>query len=205
VVLAFVFLAVLGRFGVQTTSIVAILGAASLAVGLALQGTMSNMAAGVMLMVFRPFKVGNFVDVAGKFGNVEEITLFTTILETFDSQQVVIPNSKIWGEQIINHSHHSVRGVDMKFNIAYGDDLDKARKIIQKTLADHPHVKAEPAPFIEVENLTERSVELLVRPFCDGAHYFEVRYSVPEQVLKALGKAGMNTPYPVQKLVMVKD
>ena len=124
VIMAFVFIAVLNRFGVETTSIVAMLGAASLAVGLALQGAMSNMAAGVMLMIFRPYKTGDFVEVAGKFGNVEEIELFTTILQTFDHQQIIIPNGKIWGEQIINHSHHPVRGVDMRFNIAYEDDID---------------------------------------------------------------------------------
>lgn len=205
VIMAFVIIAVLGQFGVETTSIVALLGAAGLAVGLALQGAMSNMAAGVMLMLFRPYKVGDFVEVAGKFGNVEEIDLFTTILRTFDHQQIVIPNGKIWGEQIINHSHHPVRGVDMKFNIAYEDDTDKARKVINKVLADHPHIKSDPAPFVEVESLSERSVEILARPFVDGAHYFDVLYSVPEQVKKALGKAGMSTPYPSQKVVIVKE
>jgi len=110
VILAFVFIAVLNRFGVETTSIVALLGAAGLAVGLALQGAMSNLAAGVMLMIFRPYKVGDFVDASGTFGNVEEISLFTTVMRTFDHQQIIIPNGKIWGEQIINHSHHEVRG-----------------------------------------------------------------------------------------------
>ena len=205
IIMAFVFIAVLGFFGVETTSIVAMLGAASLAVGLALQGAMSNMAAGVMLMIFRPYKTGDFVEVAGKFGNVEEIELFTTILQTFDNQQIIIPNGKIWGEQIINHSHHPVRGVDMRFNIAYEDDIDTARSVIQKVLADHPHVLADPAPFIEVESLSERSVEILVRPFTDGAHYFDVTYSLPEQIKKALGGAGMATPYPQTRIIMSKD
>lgn len=105
VIMAFVVIAVLNRFGVQTASIVALLGAAGLAVGLALQGAMSNLAAGVMLLIFRPYKVGDFIDAAGQFGNVTQIDLFTTILETFDHQQIIIPNGKIWGEQIINHSH----------------------------------------------------------------------------------------------------
>ena len=205
IIMAFVFIAVLGFFGVETTSIVAMLGAASLAVGLALQGAMSNMAAGVMLMIFRPYKTGDFVEVAGKFGNVEEIELFTTILQTFDNQQIIIPNGKIWGEQIINHSHHPVRGVDMRFNIAYEDDVDTARSVIQKVLNDHPHVKADPAPFIEVESLSERSVEILVRPFTDGEHYFDVTYSLPEQIKKALGGAGMATPYPQTRIIMSKD
>lgn len=205
VIMAFVLIAVLGMFGVETTSIVAIMGAASLAVGLALQGAMSNMAAGVMLMIFRPYKAGDFVEVAGIFGNVEEIELFTTILQTFDNQQIIIPNGKIWGEKIINHSHHPVRGVDMKFNVAYEDDVQKAREVIQKVLSDHPHVKSDPAPFIEVESLSERSVEILVRPFTDGEHYFDVTYSVPEQIKAALGAAGMATPYPQTRIIMSKD
>ena len=204
VIMAFVILAILGRFGVQTASIIAVLGAASLAVGLALQGSLANLAAGVMLMLFRPFKVGDFVDAAGKFGNVEEIDLFTTILQTFDNQQVIIPNGKIWGEQIINHSHHPVRGVEMKFNVAYDDDIAKAKKVILDAVLANEHVKSDPAPFIEVETLTERAAEVLVRVFTDGAHYFDVRYSVPQQVLTALGKAKMTTPYPRTKIDMMK-
>ncbi|MEP1231006.1 MAG: mechanosensitive ion channel domain-containing protein [Litorimonas sp.] len=203
VIMAFVFIAVLGRFGVETTSIVALLGAAGLAVGLALQGTMSNMAAGVMLMIFRPYKVGDFVDVAGNFGNVADITLFTTDLQTFDNQHIIIPNGKIWGEQIVNHSHHPVRGVEMKFNVAYSDDSDVARGIIMGVLNAHPHIKKDPAPFVEVETLSERAVEYVVRPFTDGEHYFDVRYSVPEQIKKALGEAGMSVPYP--QMVLNKD
>lgn len=201
-IMAFVLIAVLGRFGVETTSIVAVLGAATVAIGLALQGSLSNLAAGVMLLIFRPYKVGDFIDAAGTFGNVEEIDLFTTILQTFDHQQIIIPNSKIWGEKIINHSHHPVRGVDMRFNVAYEDDIDTARAVIQKVLAEHPHVKSDPAPFIEVESLSERSVEVLVRPFTDGAHYFDVTYSVPEQIKKALGEAGLATPYPQTRIIM---
>jgi len=183
-IMAVVFIAVLNRFGVETTSIVAMLGAAGLAVGLALQGAMSNLAAGVMLMIFRPYKVGDFVDAGGHFGNVEDITLFTTDMQTFDNQKIIIPNGKIWGEKIINHSHHPVRGVEMKFNVAYDDDIEKAKKVIHKVLADHPHIVAEPAPFVEVETLSERSAELVVRPFTNGEHYFDVRYSVPEQIMK---------------------
>ena len=204
IIMAFVIIAVLGRFGIETTSIVALLGAGGLAVGLALQGAMSNAAAGVMLMVFRPYKVGDFVDAGGHFGLVEEIGIFTTDLQTFDNQQIVIPNGKIWGEKIINHSHHPVRGVEMKFNVAYDDDIEKAKAVIHKVLADHPHIKADPAPFVEVETLTERSAELVVRPFTDGAHYFDVRYSVPEMIMQALGKAGMTTPYPATRVMMDK-
>jgi small conductance mechanosensitive channel len=204
VIMAFVFIAVLNRFGVETTSIVAMLGAAGLAVGLALQGAMSNLAAGVMLMIFRPYKVGDFVDAGGHFGNIEDITLFTTDMQTFDNQKIMIPNGKIWGEKIINHSHHPIRGVEMKFNVAYDDDIDAAKKVIHKVLADHEHILADPAPFVEVETLTERSAELVVRPFTAGENYFDVRYSVPEQIMKALGAAGMTTPYPATRVLMTK-
>jgi small conductance mechanosensitive channel len=204
VVLAFVFIAVLNRFGVQTTSIVALLGAAGLAVGLALQGALSNLSAGVLLLIFRPYKVGDFVDAAGKFGKVTEIDLFTTIMQTFDNQQIIIPNGQIWGEQIVNHSHHPVRGVDMHFGIAYDEDIDKAKAVIMDVLSAHEHVLKDPAPFVEVETLNDSSVDFLVRPFCDGAHYFDILYSVPEQVKKALDKAEIEIPFPHRKVIMFK-
>lgn len=205
VVLAFVGIAVLNRFGVQTASIIAVLGAAGLAVGLALQGTLSNLAAGVMLLVFRPYKVGDFIDAAGRFGNVEEIDLFTTILRTFDHKQVVIPNSQIWGSQIVNHSHHAIRGVDMHFGVAYKEDTHQVREVIAKVLADSPFVLSEPAPFIEVETLNDSSVDFLVRPFCHGENYFNIVYSLPEQVKRALDEAGIEIPFPHRKIIMSKE
>jgi len=203
--LAFIGIAVLNRFGVQTASIVALLGAAGLAIGLALQGAMSNLAAGVMLLIFRPYKVGDFIDAAGRFGNVAEIDMFTTILETFDRQQIIIPNSQIWGEQIINHSHHAVRGVDMRYGIAYDSDIDTARKTIEAVIAAHPAILKDPAPFIEIETLNDSSVDFLIRPFCKGEHYFDVLYSVPEQIKKALDAAGIEIPYPHRKVFLVNE
>lgn len=202
VILAFVFIAVLNRFGVETTSIVALLGAAGLAVGLALQGAMSNLAAGVMLMIFRPYKVGDFIDAAGVFGNVQEISLFTTIMQTFDNQHIIVPNGKIWGEQITNHSHHAVRGVDMRFGISYGSDIDTAKRVLRETVEAHEHVLSEPAPFIEVETLNNSSVDFLVRPFCQGEHYFDILYSLPEQVKKALDAANIEIPFPHTKVIL---
>ncbi|WP_417512994.1 mechanosensitive ion channel family protein [Marinobacter sp.] len=204
-ILAFVGIAVLNRFGVQTASIIALLGAAGLAIGLALQGTLSNLAAGVMLLIFRPYKVGDFIDAAGKFGKVREVDMFTTILQTFDNQQIIIPNSQIWGQQITNHSHHPVRGVDMHFGIAYNESIDEARKVIDSVLANHPHVLADPAPFVEVETLNNSSVDFLVRPFCEGEHYFAVLYSVPEQIKKALDEAGIEIPFPHRKVILVNE
>lgn len=204
-ILAFVIIAVLNRFGVQTASIIALLGAAGLAVGLALQGTLTNLAAGVMLLIFRPYKVNDFVDIAGKFGNVSEIDMFTTILQTFDNQQIIIPNGKIWGEQIINHSHHAIRGVDMTFGIAYGESIDEARRVIMEVLDNHPHILKDPAPFVEVDTLNNSSVDFIVRPFCEGAHYFDLRYSVPEQIKKALDKAHIEIPFPHRKVIVVQE
>ncbi len=205
IILAFVLIAVLNRFGVQTASIVALLGAAGLAVGLALQGALSNMAAGIMLLFFRPYKVGDFIDAAGQFGNVTEIDLFTTILKTFDNQQIIIPNSQIWGDQIINHSHHSIRGVDMTIGVAYKEDTEKARAVIKSVLDAHPHVLKDPVPFIEVSALNNSSVDFKVRPFCEGEHYFKVLYSVPEQIKKALDDADIEIPFPHRKVILVKE
>ena len=204
-ILAFVGIAVLNRFGVQTASIIALLGAAGLAVGLALQGTLSNLAAGVMLLIFRPYKVDDFVEAAGKFGKVTEIDMFTTILQTFDNQHIIIPNSQIWGEQITNHSHHEIRGVDMTFGVAYGESIDAARAVIDKVLAEHPHVLKEPAPFVEVETLNNSSVDFIVRPFCEGQHYFDIRYSVPEQIKKGLDEANIEIPFPHRKVILVNE
>lgn len=205
IVLAFVVIAVLNRFGVQTASIVALLGAAGLAVGLALQGTLANLAAGVMLLLFRPYKVGDFIDAANRFGNVQEIDLFTTVLQTFDNQQIIIPNSQIWGSQIINHSHHNVRGVDMHFGVAYKENTDTVRAIINTVLDDHPHILKDPAPFVAVETLNDSSVDFLVRPFCNGENYFNILYSVPEQIKKALDEKGIEIPFPHRKLIIEKE
>jgi small conductance mechanosensitive channel len=205
IIMAFVIIAVLNRFGVQTASIVALLGAAGLAVGLALQGAMSNLAAGVMLLIFRPYKVGDFIDAAGQFGNVTQIDLFTTILETFDHQQIIIPNSKIWGEQIVNHSHYDIRGVDMHFGVAYNENTDAARKVIDDVLGNHPYILKDPAPFVEVEKLNDSSVDFLVRPFCKGEHYFDILYSVPEQIKKALDKNNIEIPFPHRKVIVVNE
>ena len=201
-ILAFTFLMVLGRFGVETTSIVALIGAAGLAVGLALQGTLSNLAAGVMILLFRPFKTGDFIDGADIFGKVTDINLFTTALGTFDNQHIIIPNAKLWGEKLINHSHYPVRGVDMRFGVAYGANLKDARIAIMNVLDTHPHVLAAPAPFVEVETLNDSSVDFLVRPFCDGAHYFDVLYSVPEKIKLAFDEAGVEIPFPHRKVIL---
>lgn len=194
-VLLFAGLVILDRFGIQTTSLVAILGAAGLAVGLALQGTLSSLAAGVMLILFRPYKVGDFVEAGGTFGKVDALTLFTTDMITFDNQHIIVPNSEIWGSKITNHSHHPVRGVDMVASVAYGTDIKKAKASISKVLKAHDHVLADPAPFVEVEALNASSVDLLVRPFANGEHYFDVKYSLPQAIYEQFQKDAIEIPY----------
>ena len=203
-ILAFAGIMVLERFGITTTSLVALIGAAGLAVGLALQGTLSNLAAGVMLLLFRPFKVGDFVDGAGVFGKVETITLFTTDLSTFDQQHIIVPNSELWGTKIINHSHYEERGVDLIFGVSYSTDLNKAKKAIQKVFDAHELVLKEPAAFIEVDKLNESSVDIIARPFCKGEHYFDLRYSLPQLVKEEFNRQKIEIPFPHRVVIMEK-
>lgn len=204
-VLAMTVVAVLGRFGVETTSLVALIGAAGLAVGLALQGTLSNLAAGVMIIAFRPFKVGDFVEGPDVAGKVTGITLFTTEFGSFDNQHIVMPNSKLWGEKLVNNSHYPVRGVDMIIGVAYGADLKKAREAISGALSANDKVLADPAPFIEVHALNESSVDFMVRPFCNGGDFWAVRYSAPEQIKLALDAADVEIPFPQRTVWLRKE
>ncbi|MCL4150360.1 UNVERIFIED_CONTAM: hypothetical protein GTU68_041490 [Idotea baltica] len=204
VLLAFVFIAVLNRFGVQTASIIALMGAGALAVGLALQGAMSNVAAGIMLLVFRPFKVGDRIEVADKMGTVEEMTLFTTILRTQDHRQIFVPNAQVFGADITNHTFHAVRGVDMTFGVSYGDDIDKTRAAIVKVLDKHPLILKTPPPLVEVVTLNDSSVDFLVRPFVKKAHYYDVARSVPELVKKEFDAQGIEIPFPHRKVIVFK-
>ena len=203
-ILAFAGLMVLERFGITTTSLVALIGAAGLAIGLALQGTLSNLAAGVMLLLFRPFKVGDFIDGAGVFGKVDTISLFTTDLVTFDNQQIIVPNSELWGTKIVNHSHFGERGVDLTFGVSYGTDLGKAEKAIRKVLSSHEFVLDTPEPFIAVDRLNESSVDFLVRPFCKGEHYFDLRYSLPQLVKEEFDRQKIEIPFRHRKIIMAK-
>jgi len=203
-ILAFAAIMVLERFGVTTTSLVALIGAAGLAIGLALQGTLSNLAAGVMLLLFRPFNIGDFINGADTFGKVKSISLFTTEVGTFDNQHIIIPNSALWGSKIINHSHEEIRGVDMTFGVSYSTDLKKAEKAIRKVLAAHEQVLGDPEPFVAVETLNESSVDFLVRPFCKGDDYFDLRYTLPQLVKEELDRQKIEIPFPHRKVIMEK-
>lgn len=197
-ILAIVFVAVLSIFGIEATSVVAILGAASLAIGLALQGTLSDLAAGVMLVVFRPYKLGQFVDIGGTSGTVSDLTLFTTELVTGDRVQIILPNSKAWGAIISNYSHHAERRLDLTFGIDYGDDADKAKQIILDIAAAEPRVHEDPEPWVRVTNLGDSSVDLTARLWCDNGDYWDLKFTLLQRIKEAFDAGGISIPYPHQ-------
>lgn len=192
---------VLAQFGVQTTSLVALIGAAGLAIGLALQGTLSNIAAGVMLIVFRPFKVGDFVEVTGGSGTVKAVNLFTTELTTVDNLQVIIPNKDVFGGAITNYSFHDLRRVDLVFGVGYGADLKLAETAIRKVIEADDRILRDPEPFVKVGNLGDSSVDFVTRAWVDRGDYFDVKCDLQRAVKEALDKAGVEIPFPTRTIV----
>ena len=201
VVLGFAILFVLNTFGVQTTSIVAVVGAAGLAVGLALQGTLSNIAAGVMLILFRPFKLEDFVDVGGTMGTVKSLTLNYTELADLSNAQVIIPNAQVWGNVITNYSANKTRRAEWVFGVSYGSNLAEAEKIIRDTILSDPRSKTDPEPFIQVNNLGDSSVDFLVRVWCDASELFGFQADMKRKVKEALDAGGVDIPFPTTTIV----
>lgn len=195
-VLTVVVIAVLQLFGFQATSLVAVLGAATLAIGLALQGTLANVASGVMLIAFRPYKLGQYVDIGGTAGTIKDLNLFTTELVTPDNVQIIMPNGKAWGSIITNYSAHPTRRLDLSFGIDYGDDANKAMSLITDIAAADSRVHADPAPWVRVVNLGESSVDLGVRLWCDAGDYWELKFEMTKRVKEAFDKNGVSIPYP---------
>ncbi|WP_371170888.1 mechanosensitive ion channel family protein [Aliiroseovarius sp. 2305UL8-7] len=196
VVLLMVLVAVLSLFGIEATSLVAIMGAATLAIGLALQGTLSDIAAGFMLILFRPYKIGQFVDIAGTSGTVKDLSLFVTELVSPDNVQVIVPNGQAWGAIIKNFSHHETRRVDIVFGIDYDDDADKAMQIILDLATADERVHDDPAPWVRVTNLGDSSVDLTTRLWVDNAEYWNVKFELTKAVKEAFDKNGITIPYP---------
>ena len=194
--LAFVVVAVLNLFGVQTTALIAVLGAAGLAVGLALQGTLSNFASGVMLLIFRPFKVGDFVEAGGQGGSVKEIGVFSTTLATADNVRIVMPNAAIYGQVIKNYSVNDTRRIDFTMGISYNDDIDTAIRTMQGIMDADERVMKDPAPLIGVLELADSSVDLVVRPWCKREDYWMLRLDLTRRFKEGLEAAGCNIPYP---------
>jgi len=191
-----VVIAAIGRLGVQTTSLVAVLGAAGLAVGLALQGSLSNFAAGVLIILFRPFKIGDFVEVGGTAGIIEEIGILTTHMRTPDNKAIIVPNSNVMGQNITNFSAKDTRRVDLVFGISYGDDVVKAKAVLTDVVNSHPLVLKDPAPTIGVVALADSSVNFAVRPWVKASDYWTVYFDLHEQVKVRLDKEGITIPFP---------
>ncbi|MEL6550987.1 MAG: mechanosensitive ion channel family protein [Pseudomonadota bacterium] len=205
IIIAFTILFVLNTFGVQTTSIVAAIGAAGLAIGLALQGTLSNVAAGIMIIFFRPFKEGDFVQVNDKMGTVKGITLNFTELADLGNVQVIIPNSEVWGNTITNFSAYPKRRAEWTFGVGYGANLADAERIIRETIMADARSHTDPEPFIQVNNLGDFSVDFLVRVWCDAADYFAFQSDMKRKVKEALDAEGVAIPFPTRTVYNVAD
>ncbi len=194
--LVFVAVAVLGMVGIQTASIIAVLGAAGLAVGFALQGTLSNLAAGVMLLIFRPFKNGDFIKAAGTSGTVEAIGIFTTLLKTPDNVAIIVPNANVWGDTIKNYAVNDTRRIDLVMGIGYGDDIQRAINTIQGVLNADDRVLQDPEAVVAVNELADSSVNLVVRPWCRREDYGALRWDLIRALKEQLEAAGCNIPFP---------
>jgi len=191
-----VIVAALGQIGINITSFLAILGAAGLAVGLALKDSLSNFASGVMLIIFRFFAIGDYVTVAGTSGTVSTISIFNTELLTPDNQTIYIPNARILGNEIVNVTANETRRLDLVFGISYQDDIDKARSIIREIIEAEERVLPEPAPVIAVSELGDSSVNFVVRPWVKTSEYWNVRFDLIERIKKAFDEGGISIPYP---------
>lgn len=194
--MAFVVIAALSQLGVETTSLAAIFAAVGLAIGLALQGSLSNFAAGIMIIAFRPFKAGDFVTVAGISGTVEEVNIFTTHMKTPDNKAIVVPNAAITGGIITNFSAKETRRIDMVFGIGYHDDIRKAKEILTRVVGSDARVLKEPAPVIAVLELGDSSVNFAVRPWVKATDYWDCHFHFMETVKREFDAAGITIPYP---------
>ena len=191
-----VYITALGVLGVQMTSFIALLGAAGLAIGLALSGTLQNFAGGVMILFFKYFKVGDYIEAQGHSGTVREIQIFVTVLATPDNKTIIIPNGPLATESLINYSAEPTRRVDWTFGIAYGDDVDSAYAVIRSLIAQDDRILSDPEPFMAVSALADSSVNIVVRAWVNTENYWPVHFRMNEQVYKAFANAGLTIPFP---------
>ncbi len=204
ILLVIVVIAAVSALGVQTTSFIAILGAAGLAVGLALQGSLSNFASGVLIIIFRPYKVGDFIEGAGISGSVVDVQILTTVLKTGDNKQIIVPNSQIMGGIITNYSANDTRRVDMVVGVSYEDDLDKVRGTIEELIAAEDRILDDPAPTIAVSELADSSVNFVVRPWVRTSDYWGVKFDLTEAIKKRFDQDGISFPFPQQDVHLYK-
>lgn len=200
-IITFTVVFILSNFGVETTSIAAAIGAASLAIGLALQGTLSNVAAGVMIVFFRPFRLGDVIETNGVLGTVKDITLNYTEIADLSNVQVIVPNAVVWGNVITNYSANGTRRAEWLFGVGYGADLKTAETVIRDTILTDPRALADPEPFIQVNNLGDFSVDFLVRVWCLSEDYFAFQADMKRKVKEALDQAGVDIPFPTTTMI----
>ena len=198
------FLAILSQLGVETTSFAAILAAAGLAVGMALQGSLGNFAGGVLIMVFKPFKIGDLIEAQGEIGVVKEIEIFTTKLTGLSNKEIIIPNGSLSNGNIINYTTEGTRRVDLVFGVSYDADIKQSKDVIMNVLTSHPKVLKDPTPAVTVLELADSSVNFAVRPWCNTEDYWDVYFDVTENVKEALDAAGIEIPYPHQVEIQKK-
>ena len=197
VVMMFVLIiTIIGVLGINTSSFVALFASAGVAVGMALSGTLQNFAGGVMILLFKPFKVGDWIDAAGVSGGVKEIQIFNTLLTTGDNKVIIVPNAKLSNDMVVNYSKAGTRRVDWTFGIAYGDDYDKAKSVLMQFIKEDKRIQQTPAPFVALNALADSSVQIVVRAWVDGADYWGVYFGMNERVYKEFGKYGLSFPYP---------
>jgi len=187
---------ILSKLGVETTSFAAILAAAGLAIGMALQGSLANFAGGVLIMIFKPFKIGDLIEAQGELGVVKEIEIFTTKLITLDNKEVILPNGILSNGTIVNYSSEKLRRVDLIMGVSYDADMKETKEVLMKVLRDNPKVVNDPAPQVEVFELADSSVNFVVRPWCKNEDYWDVYFSTVEGCKRALDTAGIEIPYP---------
>ncbi len=202
--LAFIVIAALGQLGVHTASFVAVIGAAGLAIGLALQGSLANFAAGVLMIIFKPFKVGDYIEGGGTAGTVEEISIFTTVLKSPDNRKIIVPNAKMTGDNIVNYSAKEQRRIDIVAGVSYGDDLDKVRKVLEQILAEDARILKDPAPTIGVLALADSSINFAVRPWVKTGDYWSVYFDTHEKIKKRFDAEGISIPFPQRDVHLYK-
>ena len=191
-------IAAIGAIGIQTTSFIAIFGAAGLAIGLALQGSLSNFASGVLIVLFKPYRVEAYIEAAGIAGSVEQVQILTTVLKTGDNKQIIVPNSQIMNSIITNYSANDTRRIDLVIGVSYGDDLDKVRATLEALIADETRILEEPATLIAVSELADSSVNFIVRPWVKSGDYWSVKLELTEAIKKRFDKEGISFPFPQQ-------
>jgi small conductance mechanosensitive channel len=204
VLMVIVVVAAIGALGIETTSFIAIFGAAGLAVGLALQGSLSNFAAGVLIVLFRPYRVGDFIEGAGIAGVVEQVQILTTVLRTGDNKRIIVPNGQIMDSIITNYSANETRRVDMVVGVSYDDDLDKVRSVLEELVAADDRILDDPAVTIAVSELADSSVNFVVRPWVKTADYWGVMFDMTEAIKKRFDKEGISFPFPQQDVHLYK-